>query len=658
MATTVEGESVVSNNNTVSKDELSSREKTGDVKDLKTSDSKPVAGKTDVVDESKEKEDTETGGDSSETGGESTQNTGKSVDISNTAETVAVLEISEQEVKDTSKEEYSPKEKVVSFEAKIEENSDYNNSINIDDMHEDEVKDNQGSYKEPHTLEVFANVLFRAPAKKGLFKHHTEDKLWSYSKDLIKEPLLKKTLVNQDLAKQAINVYSLILSYINEPKRSRGNTDLTNQIFRPPIIFESLRDEIYCQVMKQLTNNKHKQIEERCWELMLLMTSLFVCSETLLPEVSKFLQSRQNIEEAKQSYARFQKTLKSGQRKQPPNLIELEAVQNKSNIEMTHEVFFPNGYKESFVVHSWTRAKDLSRVIVERVKLLSGEGFNLFVKFSDKVLSIPDNEFLFDYVGTAIDWSRAMKSKDSANNDVGYLLLSGTGSHYGSYQIYFMRKLWLNVIPGKDINADCVFHYHQELPKVLRGYHTCGKEEATELAALQYRVRYGDDKVAFAHISDNRREYIPEDLLPVMSPENWRQEIEAAYDRHTDGMTRSEAKVAFMKIVGTWPTFGCTFYDVKQNSQSQMPEILVIAISMHGITVLDSKTKTNLGSFPFSKISTWSSGHGYFHITFGNAVRGTKLTCFTPSGYKMDDLITSYISRLMEKKGSSWPQRK
>jgi len=72
-------------------------------------------------------------------------------------------------------------------------------------------------------------------------------------------------------------------------------------------------------------------------------------------------------------------------------------------------------------------------------------------------------------------------------------LLSGVTPQF-TYQVFFMKKLWSTTVPGKDRNADIIFHYHQELPKLLRGYHKCTKEEAVHLGALIYRVKFGEDK--------------------------------------------------------------------------------------------------------------------------------------------------------------------
>jgi myosin-7 len=52
-----------------------------------------------------------------------------------------------------------------------------------------------------------------------------------------------------------------------------------------------LRDEIYCQILRQLTNNNSKY-ESRGWELLWLATGLFPCSTTLQKEINLFLRTR------------------------------------------------------------------------------------------------------------------------------------------------------------------------------------------------------------------------------------------------------------------------------------------------------------------------------------------------------------------------------
>lgn len=63
----------------------------------------------------------------------------------------------------------------------------------------------------------------------------------------------------------------------------------------------------------------------------------------------------------------------------------------------------------------------------------------------------------------------------------------------------------------------------QELPKYLRGYHKCSREEVHQLAALIYRVKFEEDKSHFHNISKILKELIPQDQMRLLSPDDWKR---------------------------------------------------------------------------------------------------------------------------------------
>ena len=61
------------------------------------------------------------------------------------------------------------------------------------------------------------------------------------------------------------------------------------------------------------------------------------------------------------------------------------------------------------------------------------------------------------------------------------------------------------------------------MPKYLRGYHKCTREEVLQLGALIYRVKFEEDKSYFPSIPKLLRELVPQDLIRQVSPDDWKR---------------------------------------------------------------------------------------------------------------------------------------
>lgn len=237
----------------------------------------------------------------------------------------------------------------------------------------------------------------------------SKEELWRHTNEPIQAPLLQKLQSDEKLAKEACLAFMAILKYMGDlpAAKPKVSNEFTNQIFSGALKHDLLRDEIYCQIMRQLTNNRLQLSEERGWELMWLATGLFLPSQSLMKELTEFLKTRVHPV-AQHCLKRLDRTQKSGQRRFPPYSIEVEAIQHRS-MQIYHKIYFPDDTDEAFEVDSMTKAKDLCVAIARRLELLAHDGFSLFVMISDKVFSVPEDSFFFDFMYELIEWLRQSK---------------------------------------------------------------------------------------------------------------------------------------------------------------------------------------------------------------------------------------------------------
>lgn len=111
-----------------------------------------------------------------------------------------------------------------------------------------------------------------------------------------------------------------------------------------------------------------------------------------------------------------------------------------------------------------------------------------------QVISVPDGDFFFDFVRHLTDWiKKAIHVKDGKAHQIRFRLKLRLSLIFSlillslpvclftfvlcagvvpslTYQVFFMKKLWTNTLPGKDSMADSIFHYYQVSPSAVSVY--------------------------------------------------------------------------------------------------------------------------------------------------------------------------------------------
>uniref|UniRef100_I3K7I5 Myosin XVB n=1 Tax=Oreochromis niloticus TaxID=8128 RepID=I3K7I5_ORENI len=366
---------------------------------------------------------------------------------------------------------------------------------------------------------------------------------------------------------------------------------------------ELLRDEIFCQVIKQTTNNPKKSSCSLGWQLLSVVAGFFPCSTTLQPYITRYLDDiSQDYEHpyhelASLSHDNLQRSLRFGGRRNIPSYPEIEAIlAGQTSIYIP--IHLPGGVEFPIQIKNFSVTED---VVMELCKEMGINQLNEIKEFSILVIRQQDGmvrplhfeEYLFDFL-----------VEDNSSS------------------LFLRRVMWR--IPLSFINDLYVdFHYQQlladylngqlMLPPVTGGSSTI--QQIAMLSALQHLALGLQDQPSLSEIKG----YLP----PQTGLRNKVEEILTFCQGRIAAMQSLSPQHAKVQFIGSsLPLFGSNTFQAEKVSQRGCPSPCVVCINQEGLLFLHSKTQVSCAPFTPNKKGKVPA----VDIDYGNPAAPKKIT--------------------------------
>ncbi|XP_066519166.1 unconventional myosin-XV [Hoplias malabaricus] len=407
------------------------------------------------------------------------------------------------------------------------------------------------------------------------------EEMVQYTAVPIKESLILYS--DNELNVLGAQCFMTVMQFMTDQPMKRDQTEgkCVNYILQLGKEKEFLRDEIYCQIIKQTSNNPVKESCTRGWRMLNLVTGFFPCSNTLLPYVMHHLQICSHDHPYQELSRVCEDNLKCsltyGGRRHIPSHVELEAIlAGRSSRRLP--ILLPGGVEFPCKIRSFSVAHEVVSDICTEMGIINpAEKQEFFIsatrRQNGEVRPIHPDEYLFDFL-----------------LDDNSIFLS------------FHRLIWHHPLHF-DSDLYVEFHYQLVLADyldgklLLPGNAASVQQQVAELAALQH--------IALGLAQQPTMQAL-KDYLPQLNGINHNVLYSATLTQLsvTGSLNPFEAKTRFLKSVSSLPLFGSNVFMAQKVIHHNCPSPCVVAVNYETIRIVHPETQMVSFKIPLEEVQS------------------------------------------------------
>ncbi|XP_050975238.1 unconventional myosin-X [Labeo rohita] len=504
---------------------------------------------------------------------------------------------------------------------------------------------------------------------------------------------LQKEKGYTSLQDEAVKIFNSLqeMEAVSDPMPIIQGILQTCQDLRP------LRDEVYCQLIKQTNHvpQPNSPANRAHWHLLTCMSCTFLPSRGILRYLRFHLKRIKELFPGTEieMYAVFigESLKKTKAREFVPSQEEIIALLHRR--EMTTTVYCHGGGSCKISINSHTTAGE----VVE--KLIRG-------------LAMEDSRNMFALFEHNNSIDRAVESRVIVADVLAkFERLAGSEvEEDGPWKLYFKLYCFLDVESMPKEGVEFVFMFEQAHESLISGHFPAHEDTLQHLAALRLQYLYGDvsrvnwsldsiyptgrlrnrilqfTKVGGAAGSGQtlerrrtsfldgtlrrglktgtmkkQRSMQEEQMLEMWIKEetsSTRANIMEKWSR-LHGLDQHQAMLKYMNIIKEWPGYGSTLFDV-ECKEGGFPHDLWLSVSAENVSVYKRGEAKPLETFPYEHIVFFGAPHA---STYKITVDGRDMFFETPQVGEITKIMKAYINMIVKKRcsvrsvasfGSNW----